>query len=60
MAKEKVDSQKTKAGERKVKNEGSVAPAGEVRHKVWANAHQGVDQEVVENGYLATNARRAE
>jgi len=60
MAKEKAEYQKTKAGERKVTKEGSVAPAGEVRHKVWADAHQGVDQKGVENGYLTTNARRAE
>jgi len=42
-AKEKGDYQKKKAGERKVKKEGSVAPAAEVKHKVWAEAHQGVD-----------------
>jgi len=47
-AKEKADYQKKKAGERKVKNEGTVAPAGEIRHKVWAEAHQGVDQKVVD------------
>ena len=34
--------------ERKVKKEGSVARAGEVKHKVWAEAHQGVDQKVVD------------
>jgi len=47
-AKEKADYQKKKAGETKVKGEGSVAPAGEVKHKVWAEAHQGVDQKVVD------------
>jgi len=47
-AKENVDYQKKKAGERKVKKEGSVEPAREVRHKVWAEAHQGVDQKVVD------------
>jgi len=47
-ANEKVDYQKKKAGERKVKNEGSVAPAGKVRHQVWAEAHEGVDQKVVD------------
>jgi len=47
-AKEKVDYQKKKAGERKVKKEGSVAPAGEVKHNVWAEAHQGLDQKVVD------------
>jgi len=31
-----------------VKREGSVAPAGEVKHKLWAKAHQGVDQKVVD------------
>jgi len=30
-----------------VQKEGSVAPTGEVRHKVWAEAPQGVDQKVV-------------
>ena len=47
QVKEKEDYQKKKAGERKVKKEGSVAPAGEVRDKVWAEAHQGVDQKGV-------------
>jgi len=47
-AKKKADYQKRKAGERQVTKEGSVAPAGEVRHKVWAEAHQGVDQKVVD------------
>jgi len=45
-ATEKAAYQKKKAGERKVKKEGSVAPTGEVRHTVWAEAHQGVDQKV--------------
>jgi len=31
-----------------VKKEGSVAPAGEFRHKVWAEAQQGVYQKVVD------------
>jgi len=48
MAKEKADYQKKKARERKVKKEGSVARAGEVKHKVWAEAHQGVDQKIVD------------
>jgi len=48
MAKEKAHYQKNMAGERKVKKEGSVAPTGEVRHMVWAEAHQGVDQKVVD------------
>jgi len=47
-AREKVDYQKRKAGERKVMKEGSVAPAGEIKHKVSAEAHQGVDQKVVD------------
>jgi len=49
-AKEKGDYQKRKAGERKVKKEGSVAPAGEVKRKVGAEADQGVDQKVVDKG----------
>jgi len=47
-AKEQADYQKKKAWERKVKKEGSVAPKGEVRHTVWSEAHQGVDQKVVD------------
>jgi len=47
-AREKAAYKKKKAGERKVKKEGSVAPTGEVRHRVWAEAHQGVDQKVVD------------
>jgi len=47
-ATEKAAYQKRKAGERKVKKEGSVAPTGEVRHTVWSEAHQGVDQKVVD------------
>jgi len=47
-ATEKAAYQKKKAGERKVKKEGSVAPTGEVRHTVWSEAHQGVDQKVVD------------
>jgi len=31
-----------------VKKESSVAPAGEIKQKVWAEAHQGVDQKVVD------------
>ena len=48
MAKEKADDEKKKAGEREVKKEGTVAPAGEVKHAVWAEAHKGVDQKVVD------------
>ena len=47
-AKEKADYQKKKAGERKVKKEGSVAPTGEVGYTVWSEGHQGVDQKVVD------------
>ena len=47
-ATEKAAYQKKKAGERKVKKEASVAPKGEVRHTVWSEAHQGVDQKVVD------------
>jgi len=43
-----ADYQKKKAGERKVKKEGAVAPRGEVRHKEWAEASQGVDAKVVD------------
>jgi len=35
------------AVERRVEKEGSVSLAGEVRHTVWAEAHKGVDQKVV-------------
>jgi len=31
-----------------VKKEGSVAPKGEVKNTVWSEAHQGVDQKVVD------------
>ena len=47
-AKEQADYQGKRAGERKGKKAGSVAPAGEVSHKVWAEAHQGVNQKVVD------------
>jgi len=47
-AKEKADYKAKKAGERKPKKEGSVAPAGEVTYMVWAEAHKGVDQKVVD------------
>jgi len=57
-AKEKADYQKRKAGERKGKKEGSVAPAEEVKHKVWAEAHQGVDQKVVDKRKSDNESRR--
>jgi len=47
-ATEKAAYQKKKAGERKGKKEGAVAPKGEARHTVWSEAHQGVDQKVVD------------
>ena len=47
-SKAKVDYKGKKAGERRVKKEGAVAPAGEVTHTVWAEAHKGVDQKVVD------------
>ena len=46
--KEKADYQKKKAGERRVKKEASVAPAEEVKQTVWAEAHKGVDQKIVD------------
>jgi len=47
-ATEKAAYQKKKAGERKVRKEGLLAPKGDVRHTVWSEAHQGVDQKVVD------------
>jgi len=47
-AREKTVYKAGKVGERKVKREGSVAPKGEVKHGVWAEAHGGVDQKVVD------------
>ena len=57
-AKEKADYQKKKAGERKTKKEGSLAPAEEIKHKVWAEAHQGVDQKVVHKCKSDNECRR--
>ena len=48
MAKEKAYYEGKKANERKVKKEGSVAPRGEVKHAVWAEAHKGVIEKLVE------------
>jgi len=45
-------------GESKVKKEGSVAPVGEIRHKVWGGAHQGIDQKVVDKGKSDNECRR--
>ena len=50
LAEEKANYKARKAEERKVKKEGSVAPAGEVRYILWVEAHQGVDQKVVHKG----------
>jgi len=47
-AMEKPNYENKKAGKRKVKKEAAVAPAGEVKHTVWAEAHKGVDQKVVD------------
>jgi len=47
-AKEKAAYKAKKAVERKVKKEGSVAPKGEVKHTVWAEAHPNVDQKVID------------
>ena len=57
-AMEKAPYQKKKAGERKVKKEESVAPTGEVRNKLWAEAHQGVDQKVVDKRKSANECTR--
>jgi hypothetical protein len=48
-AKEK-GAYKTKQAEKRKekKKEGSVAPKGEVKHTVWAEAHEGVDQKIVD------------
>ena len=56
--KKKVDYQKKKAGERKVKKEGLVAPTGEIKHQLWAEAHQGVDQKVVNKRKSDNESRR--
>jgi len=47
-ATEKAAYQKKKAGERRVKKEGSVAPKGEVRHTGWSEAHQDIDLKLVD------------
>jgi len=47
-AREKAVYKALKVGERKVKREGLVAPKGEVKHRVWAEAHEGVNQKVVD------------
>jgi len=45
---EKAAYQNKKPGERKVKKKGSVALTGEVKHTVWAEAHNRVDQKIVD------------
>ena len=45
--KERVHYKVRKAGERRIKKEGSVAQAGEVKQTVWAEAHGSVDQKLV-------------
>ena len=57
-AKEKADYQKKKAGERLLKKEGSVAPKPEVKHRVWSEAHQGVDQKIVDKRKSDKECRR--
>jgi len=47
-AKEKAHYKARKAGERKVKKEGWVGPTREVKHVVWAEAHESVDQKVLD------------
>ena len=47
-AKGKADYKARKAGERKVKKEGWVGPTREVKHAVWAEAHESVDQKVLD------------
>jgi len=47
-ASQKAVYQKKKAGERKVKKEGSLAAAAEVKQTVWAEVHKGVHQKVVD------------
>ena len=59
-AQEKAAYQKKKAGERKVKKEGSVAPAGAVKHTVWAEAHKGVVQKVVDKCKTDNKCTRCE
>jgi len=35
-----------------------VAPAGEIRYKVWAEPHQGIDQKVVDKGKSDNECKR--
>lgn len=43
-----MDYKARKAGERNVRKEGTVASKGEVKQIVWAEAHEGVDQRLVD------------
>jgi len=47
-AKETADYKAKKAGERMMNKQGLMAPVGEVKCTVWAEAHKGVDQKVVD------------
>jgi len=47
-AKETADYKAKKAGERMINKQGLVAPVGEVKCTVWAEAHKVVDQKVVD------------
>ena len=47
-AKDMADYKAMKAGERKVKKEGAVAPMREVNHRVWEEARKSVNQKVVD------------
>jgi len=47
-AKENADNKAKQAGERNVKKEASGGPAGEVKHPVRVEAHEAVDQKVVD------------
>jgi len=57
-AKEKGDYRKKKAGERKLKREGSVVPAGEVKQMMWGEAHNGIHQKVVDMRKLDNECSR--
>ncbi len=57
-AKEKAAYKAKKATEKKGKEKGSVAPKGEVKHTVWATAHEGVDQSIVDKRKKNTECTR--
>jgi len=58
MVQEKAAYQNKKPGERKVKKKGSVALTGEVKHTLWAEAHNGVDQKIVDKRKSAKGRTR--